>query len=299
MNAPFDALAAKLAAGERPSDVDAEALAATRDLVTLGMLADEDRRRRHGRRVTYVRVADIAVTDRAALEAGPIAAAREVRLSGRSASVDEAVRAVRVVAGRAAGVPLTGFALEDLVALAAAESAPLESVARRLHEAGLAAVAGVSVDLPGVEEAIAAARAGGLHVWRLVVPRPDPGGRLAAMGRARAIQHGAGGLRAFAPLSSAIDPSEPTTGYDDVKQVALARLLVDNIESIQVDWRGYGPKLAQVALTFGADDIDGVSPLDARDLGARRATVEEIHRNIRAASLEPVERDGRFAPVEA
>jgi len=298
MSSPLDAIAAKLAAGERPGDADADALAATPDLVTLGMLADEDRQRRHGRRVTYVRVADLDVTDRAALEAGPPPAAREVRLSGRPASVAEAVEAVRAAARRAAGRPLTGFALEDLVALAAGESAPLETVAARLREAGLEAVAGVSVELAGVEDAITAARAGGLHVWRLHVSRPDPA-RLATLGRAAAIQQATGGLRAFAPLAAAPDPDVPTTGYDDVKQVALARLLVDNIASIQVDWRGYGPKLAQVALTFGADDVDGVSPLDARDLGARRATVEEIHRNIRAASLEAVERDGRFAPVEA
>ena len=39
--------------------------------------------------------------------------------------------------------------------------------------------------------------------------------------------------------------------------LALARLLVDNIDSIQVDWGRYGAKLAQVALIFGADDVDG------------------------------------------
>jgi 2-iminoacetate synthase ThiH len=52
--------------------------------------------------------------------------------------------------------------------------------------------------------------------------------------------------------------------------------------------------LAQVALTFGADDVDGVSPSDASPHGLRRAPLEEITRNIRAAGLVPVERDGRF-----
>ena len=293
MTAPLDAIAARLAAGERPGDADAETLGATRDVITLGMLADEDRRRRHGRRVTYVRVANVPVADRAALDADVPAAAREIRLVGRPASVEHAVGAARVMARRAAGVALTGFALEDLAALAASESTPLEAVAERLREAGLEAVAGVSVALDDAERAIAAVRAAGLHVWRLTAPRADSGARLAA------IQDAAGGLRAFAPLAAAADPDTPSTGYDDVKQVALARLLVDNIESIQVDWRGYGPKLAQVALTFGADDVDGVSPSDDRDLGTRRATLEEIQRNIRAASLDAVERDGRFAPVGA
>ena len=79
-----------------------------------------------------------------------------------------------------------------------------------------------------------------------------------------------------------------------MRQVALARLLVDNIQSIQVDWRIYGPKLAQVALAFGANDVDGVSPVDSLEHGRRRAPLEEITQNIRAASLVPVQRNGRF-----
>ena len=64
--------------------------------------------------------------------------------------------------------------------------------------------------------------------------------------------------------------------------------------SIQVDWALYGPKLAQVALTVGADDVDGVSPLDETSEGRRRAPLEEIRRNIRAAGFEAVERNGRY-----
>ena len=79
-----------------------------------------------------------------------------------------------------------------------------------------------------------------------------------------------------------------------MRQVALARLLVDNIDSIQVDWSVYGPKLAQVALAFGADDVDAVSPIDSIELGWRRAPLEEIVRNISAAGLAPVQRNGRF-----
>ena len=86
----------------------------------------------------------------------------------------------------------------------------------------------------------------------------------------------------------------PTTGYDDLKQISLARLLVSNIDSIQVDWPLYGPKLAQVALTVGADDIDGVAAVDPGVLGTRRSPIEEIKGNIRAAGLEAAERDGRF-----
>src|SRR5262249_54959868 len=103
-------------------------------------------------------------------------------------------------------------------------------------------------------------------------------------------------IRAFAPLPRAVNPAVPSTGYEDVKRIALARLVVDNVPSIQVDWALYGPKLAQVALTVGADDVDGVSPEEAGDEGRRRAPLEEIRRNSRAAGREPVERDGRFNP---
>ena len=80
--------------------------------------------------------------------------------------------------------------------------------------------------------------------------------------------------------------------------MALARLLVANIPSIQVDWQLYGPKLAQVALTVGADDVDAVSAEDDQSEGRRRAPLEEIRRNIKAASQEPVERNGRFDPIK-
>jgi aminodeoxyfutalosine synthase len=89
----------------------------------------------------------------------------------------------------------------------------------------------------------------------------------------------------------------PTTGYDDVKSVAIARLAAPNIPTVQIDWLRYGPKLAQVALTFGADDVDNVSASDEAPDGRRRAPLEDVRRTITAAGLEPAERDGRFALI--
>ena len=77
----------------------------------------------------------------------------------------------------------------------------------------------------------------------------------------------AGGFRAFAPLPRQLSVATPTTGYDDVKAVALARLLLRDVPSIQVDWPLYGPKLAQVGLIVGADDVDGVAAADGGVLG--------------------------------
>ncbi|HWF86284.1 MAG TPA: hypothetical protein VG222_15600, partial [Vicinamibacterales bacterium] len=112
------------------------------------------------------------------------------------------------------------------------------------------------------------------------------------------LQRNVAVLRAFAPLPRVINAAVPTTGYDDVKRIALARIVVDNVPSIQVDWSQYGPKLAQVALTVGADDLDAVSPVNETPDGRRRAPLEEVRRNIRAAGQEPVERNGRFDLVE-
>ena len=85
----------------------------------------------------------------------------------------------------------------------------------------------------------------------------------------------------------------PSTGYDDVKTVALARLATP-IPTIQVSWPLYGPKLAQVAIAYGADDLDAVAAIDAVDLGRRRSAREDIERQIRAACAVPVERNGLF-----
>jgi aminodeoxyfutalosine synthase len=108
------------------------------------------------------------------------------------------------------------------------------------------------------------------------------------------MQSTASGFLAFAPLPRAMSIGAPTTGYDDVKLVALARMSIRDIPSIQVDWPLYGPKLAQVALTVGADDIDGIAAVETGALGLRRSAIEEIRGNIRAAGLQAVERDGRF-----
>jgi 2-iminoacetate synthase ThiH len=62
------------------------------------------------------------------------------------------------------------------------------------------------------------------------------------------------------------------------------------VKRIQVDWSQYGPKLAQVALTFGANDLDRVSRVDDQSLGRRRTSVEDVRRNVAAAGFTAIER---------
>ena len=93
----------------------------------------------------------------------------------------------------------------------------------------------------------------------------------------------------FDPLARVPPVDKPTTGYDDVRMVAMSRLALKDVGavpiSIEVDWTLYGPKLAQVALTFGADHLDAVPATSDPQLGPRRATVEDVERNIRAAGF--------------
>jgi aminodeoxyfutalosine synthase len=131
-------------------------------------------------------------------------------------------------------------------------------------------------------------------VPRLTIHELRQADRVALPNRARDLQTAIGGILAFAPLPRVMSVSAPSTGYDDVKQIALARIVAENIDSIQVDWSLYGPKLAQFALTTGANDVDGVAATDPGTLGTRRSPLEEIRGNIRSAALEPVERNARF-----
>jgi len=278
------------------SDAELTSLAASHDIISVGMVADETRRRRHGTRTTFVRVADVAMADEAAPSPSPLAG--EVRITGTPASRGAAIARVAQVAaaiGGSRGVPLSGFSLADLEELSAREGVTLRALLEELHAEGLELVAEAPFDrLHDPRRSIEEVNIAGLALARLTIqqsPSPDPVPLFKAVAD---LQRTVAVIRSFAPLPRALNPAVPTTGYEDVKRVALARVIVDNIASIQVDWSLYGPKLAQVALTVGADDVDGVSAEDDMTEGRRRAPLEEIRRNIRAASQEPVERNGRY-----
>jgi len=284
------------------SELKSEEILSTPDLLAVGVQGDDVRRRMHGTRTTFLRVFEVHVdAPVSSLPAG--VSAGEFRIVGTPRTTAAAVEAARASVAIAGRTPVAGFSLADLCALAPERTA-FVALCRRLHDAGLAAVAEAPIDLfiDGEEgrESLLAARQAGLLVQRLTVhAQPAEGAsenrdRVALVERAKRLQHEVGGFKAFAPLPRLMSITVPTTGYSDVRQIALARVVVTNIPSIQVDWPLYGPKLAQVALTVGADDVDGVAAVDPGVLGTRRSPVEEIKNNIRAAALEPVERDGRF-----
>ena len=125
--------------------------------------------------------------------------------------------------------------------------------------------------------------------------------------RLRALQDETHGFQTFIPL--AFHPANTplqhlftTTGMMDLKQIAIGRLMLDNFPHIKAYWQMLGPKIAQIALRFGADDIDGtvVEEKIYHDAGAttpqglRRS---ELERLIREAGREPVERDTMYRSV--
>lgn len=292
---PLADLEESAAAGRGLTRAEAERVAACPDLPSVGRLGELARMARHGKRVTYGRVVELSASPAHGHVPGEAA---EVRLTGSPQSIDTARAWVREAAAVAEGVVLTGFSLRDLRRLAGDDARALAALARDLRADGLAAVASVPLnDVDGVEAAVRALRAladGGLGAWRATLMRGEFAARLETIDLAAAIQRQTGAFKVFAPLPQVDPGDQPSTGYDDVRTVALARLVCAEIPSIQVDWPLYGPKLAQVAIAFGADDIDRVSVVSEPELGRRRSPREEIERHIRMAFAEPAERDGRY-----
>jgi hypothetical protein len=283
----------RLARGDRMAHADAERLLDCPDLVSVGVIGELARRARTGNRVTFGRVMVAGET----LPPTP-GDAGEVRLPGPASSIETLRQRVRAAAIWAGGRVVTGLALSDLVALCDGNLDRLTALAADLRADGLEGVAEVAVDQAPTDEAliaqVRAVLAGGLAASRCTIERADRTVRLAMIERACAVQAATGAIRAFAPLPRVDNADVPSTGYDDVKTVAAASLRCAEINAIQVDWPLYGPKLAQVAITFGANDIDGVAAIDSDTLGPRRAPLEDIRRQIRAAGAEPVERDARY-----
>jgi len=123
----------------------------------------------------------------------------------------------------------------------------------------------------------------------------------------RELQDETGGLVTFIPLAfhpdnTALSHIPKTTGFLDIKQIAISRLMLDNIPHIKAYWIMMTPAVAQIALRFGADDIDGtvVEEKIYHDAGA--TTSQSLRRGdllrlIRKAGREPLERDTLYRPV--
>ncbi len=117
----------------------------------------------------------------------------------------------------------------------------------------------------------------------------------------REAQDDTGGFLTFIPLAfhpknTRLPDLPETTGFDDLKNLAVARLMLDNFPHIKAFWIMIGPKLAQLSLAFGADDIDGtvIEEKITHMAGAQTPqglTRTQLLRMIEEAGCQPVERD--------
>jgi aminodeoxyfutalosine synthase len=124
----------------------------------------------------------------------------------------------------------------------------------------------------------------------------------------RALQDETHGFVAFIPLAfhpenTGLAHLPKPTGFDDLKAIAVSRLLLDNFDHIKAYWIMLSPSIAQIALRFGADDLDGtvVEEKIYHDAGATTSQFTpraELERLIREAGRVPVERDTLYRPVD-
>ena len=133
--------------------------------------------------------------------------------------------------------------------------------------------------------------------------------RVDHMLRARTLQDETGGFQAFIPLAFHPDNNQmrklPAPSAAETLRVhAVARLVLDNIPHVKAFWIATGVEIAQTALWFGADDLDGTVQEEkiyhmAGSQTPEAMTTREISRLIRAAGREPVERDTLYNVVES
>lgn len=123
----------------------------------------------------------------------------------------------------------------------------------------------------------------------------------------RGLQDETNGFQTFIPLSfhpdnTSMEHIPKTTGFNDLREIAVSRLMLDNIPHIKSYWVMVTPQMAQIAQRFGANDIDGtlVEERIYHDAGAttsQNLRRKDLERLIREAGREPVERDTLYRPV--
>jgi aminodeoxyfutalosine synthase len=196
----------------------------------------------------------------------------------------------------------------------------------KLKEAGLGSLPGGGAEIfnPSVRNTLCAEKISGER-WLTVIEAAHKAGlktnatmlyghiesvedRVDHLLRLRELQDRTGGFQAFSPLSfhsqnTEIRKSAYTTGFDDLKTLAISRLMLDNFDHVKAYWVMLGEKIAQVSLSFGVDDLDGtvVEERITRAAGGTTdgsLTKDDIVHLIKEAGRTPVERDTVYNVVK-
>ncbi|MBV8229503.1 MAG: aminofutalosine synthase MqnE [Planctomycetaceae bacterium] len=236
------------------------------------------------------------------------------------------VDVVRWVKEAAPEIHVKAYTAVEIEWFSKIERQPTREILRRLVDAGLGSLPGGGAEIfhPEVRDQVCGAKASteawldvhriahrlGLHSNATMlyghIERPEH--RIDHLIRLRELQDETGGFQSFIPLAfhpdnSRMDDLPKPSGVMDLKTMAISRLMLDNFSRIKAYWVMLGIKTAQVALSFGADDIDGtvVHEKIYHEAGAetpQEVTVDEIRRLIGEAGRIPVERDTLYHRVE-
>jgi aminodeoxyfutalosine synthase len=233
---------------------------------------------------------------------------------------------LRAVKAARPDAQIKAFTMIELAQIARAAKRPLAEILSELKAAGLAACPGGGAEVfsDRVHEELFRAKLdnqGWFDVARVVHAAGIPSNATLLYGHIetqeekarhllhiRELQDETGGFMCFVPL--AFDPSNTelshlpvTTGYANLREIAIARLLLDNFPHVKAFWIMITPPVAQMALWYGADDIDGtVSHYEiTHALGTTShrqvlSTVELLDL-ITEVGREPVERDALYTPI--
>lgn len=206
---------------------------------------------------------------------------------------------------------------------------PLEEIFEILKDAGLGSMPGGGAEVfsPRVRRKLCAKKISGER-WLEVAERAHHSGlksnatllyghietveeRIDHLLKLRELQDRTGGFQAFIPLSWHKEGTElehhlsihGSNGLDDLKMIAVSRIFLDNFQHIKAYWVMLGKKLAQTALMFGANDLDGTVADERVTFMAggktdRFVTIDEIVHLIRSADKVPVERDTLYQPLK-
>ena len=239
---------------------------------------------------------------------------------------DHYLEMVRGLKQRCPSVHIKAFTMVEVHYFARIAKLSIEDTLRKMKEAGVDSCPGGGAEIfhPRVRKIICDHKTSG-QMWLSTAKKAHEAGlrsnatmlyghveteeeRVDHLIKLRELQDETHGFVAFIPLAfhpenTALSHIPKPSGYADLRNIAVARLLLDNFDHIKAYWIMLSPSIAQIALRFGANDLDGtvVEEKIYHDAGARTSEFTpraELERLIRAAGRVPVERDTLYRPVD-
>ncbi len=347
----------KVAAGQRISEADALRLFESKDLNTVGAIADLARQRRVGNRASYIINRYVNYSNYCILSCQFCSFARKKRdADGFQFSVEEIVQKAQealhlgitelhIVGGLHPSLPfsyytdmlkalraldprlqLKCFTAIEILHLAWLAKKSVTETLKELKGAGLDSLTGGGAEIfrKEVRSAIAKGKESAeeyLDVHRTwhnmggrstctmlfghVESLPDRVDHLRQLRQLKDETHGFVGFvpLPYQPENNEIPVQYPPTGFDTLRTIAISRIYLDNFDHITAYWVGMGLKLAQVALSYGADDLHGtiIEEHIFHMAGAKSPQLQteaEMLKAIREAGRTPIQRNTFYEPMK-